>query len=129
MMAKVKLTSVWLSAAVDNADTCEFVSMPDDLSLSTSVQGENMELAGGDTIPLRREGSKQVLSSVVLPIVTDDQIKWLRDHLGEEVWWRDQQGNKLAGTYYSMGLSYRRPYSKLRFVTITIESTTVSEVV
>lgn len=94
----VNLCAVWLNNAANPADLVALSYAGDALNLTASGRAEVRQLAGRRRVV--RRGWKVYLSgSLQFQEVTGEQSRWLQDHVGIVLCFRDHVGTKFFGMY------------------------------
>lgn len=95
----VQLRHLFLNDAANPADLAAFKYTGDTVGAATVLQADVRQLAGRRRI-IRRAGARAYTGfSLTLPWVDATQARWLVEHIGRLVCFRDHAGSKVYGVY------------------------------
>lgn len=126
-MASITIPGVRLNLVSNPADGLEVVQAGE-FSRPVEIPGTVVRGAGGRVRVLRRAGVAREWS-LVLPMLTQQQVRWLEDRAGQLVVVRHRRGHKLFGTYLSIDISEQVTSDELASVSLKVTELTFSEAV
>jgi hypothetical protein len=122
-MPAATLTQFWVH---DNDDLSDYiVAYSRDRGDERGVGGEVRQYAAGRFRTVTREGVSRSIAAQLVNL-TDTQVGWLEDRLGQVVMVRDHEGRKMFGSFFAMTVVDQRDRSG-HDVTVQVRQITRAE--
>ena len=124
-MPAITLTTVWLNSAWNPGDRMSFPNL-NELSVTMDAPVSVRRFANGDDRLITRDGDPDDNPTMSMPWSDRTQVRWIEDHVGELVCYRDDRGRKVFGVYLEAEVEEPRTTADYGSVSLSLVEVTSS---